>query len=30
MLAMEFTWGWNIFQKFLDKPKQRKSDFGGR
>ena len=29
-LAVEFTWGWNIFQKFLNKPMQKESDFGGR
>ena len=27
---MEFTLDWNIFQKFLNKPKQRESGFGGR
>ena len=26
---MEFIWGWNIFQKFLNKPIQRERDFGG-
>ena len=27
---MEFTWGWNTFQKFLNKPMQMETDFGGR
>ena len=27
---MEFTLDWNIFQKFLNKPMQRESDFGRR
>ena len=26
---MEFIWGWNIFQKFLNKLMQRERDFGG-
>ena len=28
-LAMEFTWGWNISQKFLNKPMQRESVSNG-
>ena len=27
---MEFIWGWNIFQKFLNKLMERERDFGGR
>ena len=27
---MEFVWGGNIFQKFLNKSVQKESDFGGK